>query len=303
MSDSPQTISYLAQVIRERDEARAEVEALKYPRAYIPPGEERSLALSAIMISQAETEIRALRAEIEMLRGVGCREAKDGEPESGPCGVCLKCAEERGAKWRDLLARVERERQARWDAESRLETRWALRRELEQLLGIGGKPASDDQFAAGVAAVRALIADAAAARIECASWRAQHEEAEDAHAKADVDVVRLEAALAAAVKRAEEAEARAEKAEEVRETRLGDCSHGVHGPWCREWKRMADRAARAEADAEQAIHNEAFNERMKIVAWVRARIAHLSLDSRTTMQALDALREVAGEIERGEHER
>ena len=38
-------------------------------------------------------------AEIEMLRGVGCREAKEGEPESGPCGVCLKCAEERGAKW------------------------------------------------------------------------------------------------------------------------------------------------------------------------------------------------------------
>lgn len=39
------------------------------------------------------------QAEIEMLRGVGCREAKDGEPESGPCGVCLRCAEERGAAW------------------------------------------------------------------------------------------------------------------------------------------------------------------------------------------------------------
>jgi hypothetical protein len=92
----------LEQVNRLRDGEevlRAEVEALKYPRAYIPPGEERSLALSAIMISQAETEIRALRAEVEMLRGVGCREAKAGEPESGPCGVCLKCAEERGAKW------------------------------------------------------------------------------------------------------------------------------------------------------------------------------------------------------------
>lgn len=38
-------------------------------------------------------------AEIEMLRGVGCREVKADEPESGPCGVCLRCAEERGAKW------------------------------------------------------------------------------------------------------------------------------------------------------------------------------------------------------------
>ena len=70
----------------------------------------------------------------------------------------------------------------------------------------------------------------------------------------------------------------------------------------RERDELKARLAHAEADAEQAVHNEAFNERMKIVAWIRARIAHLSLDSRTTMQALDALREVAGEIERGEHE-
>lgn len=39
------------------------------------------------------------QAEVEMLRGVGCREAKADEPESGPCGVCLRCAEERGARW------------------------------------------------------------------------------------------------------------------------------------------------------------------------------------------------------------
>jgi hypothetical protein len=44
-------------------------------------------------------EWASLRAEVEMLRGVGCREAKEGEPESGPCGVCLRCAEERGAEW------------------------------------------------------------------------------------------------------------------------------------------------------------------------------------------------------------
>jgi hypothetical protein len=49
-----------------------------------------------------ESKLDALRAEVEMLRGVGCREAKAGEPESGPCGVCIKCAEERGAeRWRN----------------------------------------------------------------------------------------------------------------------------------------------------------------------------------------------------------
>jgi hypothetical protein len=47
----------------------------------------------------AEQKVSRLQAEIEMLRGVGCREAKAGEPESGPCGVCLLCAEERGARW------------------------------------------------------------------------------------------------------------------------------------------------------------------------------------------------------------
>jgi len=47
--------------------------------------------------------IESLRAEVEMLRGVGCREAKAGEPESGPCGVCLRCAEEENARLRAAL--------------------------------------------------------------------------------------------------------------------------------------------------------------------------------------------------------
>lgn len=38
-------------------------------------------------------EVTALRAEVEMLRGVGCME--DGD---GPCGVCRKCAYRRGAE-------------------------------------------------------------------------------------------------------------------------------------------------------------------------------------------------------------
>lgn len=101
LRDSPGRLCLPEDIEYERaeEQARLLLEALKYPRAYLPPGEERSLALSAIMISQAETEIRTLKAEIEMLRGIGCREAKLDEPESGPCGVCLKCAEERGAQW------------------------------------------------------------------------------------------------------------------------------------------------------------------------------------------------------------
>jgi hypothetical protein len=52
---------FAMKVVEERDEARAElatakaeIEALKYPRSYLPPGEERTEALLAITISQAE---------------------------------------------------------------------------------------------------------------------------------------------------------------------------------------------------------------------------------------------------------
>ena len=57
--------------------------------------------------------------------------------------------------------------------------------------------------------------------------------------------------------------------------------------------------AHAEADAEQAIHNE----RQRIVAWIRARHAHGSAGCSLSLMALDALRVMADEIERGEHER
>jgi len=38
-------------------------------------------------LTEALAEVDRLRAEVEMLRGVGCDE--DGD---GPCGVCIKCA-------------------------------------------------------------------------------------------------------------------------------------------------------------------------------------------------------------------
>jgi len=99
-----------------------------------------------------------------------------------------------------------------------------------------------------------------------------------------------------------------EERDELRHKLAGEAAHiksleGLLVDAVRERDELKTRLAHAEADAEQAIHNEAFNERMKIVAWIRARIAYLSLDSRTTMQALDALRAMADEIERGEHER
>jgi hypothetical protein len=62
---------------------------------------------------------------------------------------------------------------------------------------------------------------------------------------------------------------------------------------------LKTRLAHAEADAEQAIHNEAFNERMKIVAWMRNRVIHKTTAS---MQTLDELVSICDAIHRGEHE-
>lgn len=50
-------------------------------------------------------EVRRLRAEVEMLRGVGCLE--DGD---GPCGCCVKCLP-------ILARRAERERCAKFIAD------------------------------------------------------------------------------------------------------------------------------------------------------------------------------------------
>jgi hypothetical protein len=75
-------------VAEERDELRRKL-----------AGEAAHIKSLEGLLVDAANERDALRAEVEMLRGVGCREAKAGEPESGPCGVCLRCAEERGAEW------------------------------------------------------------------------------------------------------------------------------------------------------------------------------------------------------------
>jgi predicted nucleic acid-binding Zn-ribbon protein len=67
----------------------------------------------------------------------------------------------------------------------------------------------------------------------------------------------------------------------------------------RECDELKTRLAHAEADAEQAVHNEAFNERMKIVAWMRNRVVH---KTNASMQTLDELVSICDAIHRGEHE-
>jgi len=99
-----------------------------------------------------------------------------------------------------------------------------------------------------------------------------------------------------------------EERDELRHKLAGEAAHiksleGLLVDAVRERDELKTRLAHAEADAEQAIHNKALNERRKIAAWLRALLAHLTLDSRTTMQALDALRTAANAIEQGEHER
>ncbi|NBU69933.1 MAG: hypothetical protein EBS53_00560 [Bacteroidetes bacterium] len=66
---------------------------------------------------------------------------------------------------------------------------------------------------------------------------------------------------------------------------------------------LKTRLAHAEADAEQAIHNEAFQERQRIVAWIRARLAHSTLDDRVSFRERGVMIDLANALERGEHER
>lgn len=90
----------------ERDEARAHTSTAAFMRVERQRDEARADFANACDVGRrqearaekAERERDEARAEVEMLRGVGCREAKEGEPEMAQCGVCLKCAEECGAK-------------------------------------------------------------------------------------------------------------------------------------------------------------------------------------------------------------
>jgi hypothetical protein len=71
----------------------------------------------------------------------------------------------------------------------------------------------------------------------------------------------------------------------------------------RERDELKARLAHAEADAEQAIHNEAFMERQRIVAYIHARLAHATMDDRVSMRERGVMIDLGNAIERGEHER
>lgn len=94
LGDTSALRGYVGEVFDELERLREDVELHRDAGGYIEDAS-GDRWWSAGLLSMKE-------AEIEMLRGVGCREAKEGEPESGPCGVCLKCVEERGAEhWRN----------------------------------------------------------------------------------------------------------------------------------------------------------------------------------------------------------
>lgn len=67
--------------------------------------------------------------------------------------------------------------------------------------------------------------------------------------------------------------------------------------------RTAMRILSEKMAAEQAIHNEAFQERQRIVAWIRVRLAHSTLDDRVSFRERGVMINLANALERGEHER
>lgn len=111
---------------RERDEARAELdEAIEETnrvrvllnatddvresaRKYKLEMEVKHLDLIDALMAKNKVELErdTARAEVEMLRGVGCGELREGaEVADGPCGACLKCARrERDAATEELIA-------------------------------------------------------------------------------------------------------------------------------------------------------------------------------------------------------
>jgi len=101
----PDAYPYLAVVARDvlapSLTARADQAERAYHGACIV--HERHLKEAAERVQQAEATTRRLEAERDMLRGVGCCEAKEGEPASGPCGVCVKCLKAEAQRLREAL--------------------------------------------------------------------------------------------------------------------------------------------------------------------------------------------------------
>ena len=87
-------------------------------------------------------------------------------------------------------------RERAWRAETRADEKWALRREVEAILGVESGAAGDAQFAAGVTALKALVAERDALQsalkqskaLECMTCQAEAERA--ARIEADLALAR-----------------------------------------------------------------------------------------------------------------
>lgn len=112
-------IAALRRDAKERSEfAAAETEHANRwaERAYATEKRCREIGYEAAL---AQHERDEARAEVEMLRGVGCQTAdKADEEPSGPCGVCRKCAYQRGAEaMREAAIRLLEENHASIEAD------------------------------------------------------------------------------------------------------------------------------------------------------------------------------------------
>lgn len=93
----------------------------------------------------------------------------------------------------------------------------------------------------GEMALNALRARVAELEAERGGWREMYQSAEDGR---DAAIARAEKAERerderdALRARVAELEAENERLIEASDIQAGDCSHGVHGPWCREWRKM-----------------------------------------------------------------
>jgi len=174
----------LAAVVQERDEA--ELEAARGQAG--SSGEDAWVRIAAENAKDAAARESALRAENERLREeVAARVRQLQEQTRIDTDAIREWKAERDALRADL-ARAQQERDSyRHTAEQK----WALRQEVEELLGVPHDAASDEQFRLGVEALRQMKADLAVANGRLAAVVQERDEAEAEEAAVRADLAAL----------------------------------------------------------------------------------------------------------------